>query len=78
MRRLESSFLLLVTLKLLLILMHDADLKVALRREIDIPLSIVILLASLHEVAFHQVDELVILLWVDPRILDDQQAVGLE
>lgn len=78
MRRFECPFLFFVTLKLLLVLMHDADLKVTLRREIDIPLAIVILLASLDEVAFHQVEKIVILLRVDPRILDDQQPVSLE
>ena len=78
MRRFESPFLLLITLKLLLVLVHNADLKVALGREIDVPLSVVKLLAPLDEVAFHQVDELVILLRVDPRVLDDQQSVSPE
>lgn len=37
-----------------------------------------ILLASLDEVTFHQVEKIVILLRIDSRILDDQQTVSLE
>lgn len=36
------------------------------------------LFASLNEVPFHKIEKIVVLLWVDPRIFDDQQPIGLK
>jgi hypothetical protein len=51
--------------------MIDSDLEVALWREIDSPVSLVILLTSFDKVPFHQIQEIIVLLLINSGIFDN-------
>lgn len=70
-RRFQFFLLLLVALKLFLKLVHDADLEVALWREVDIFIALMILLTAFYKVTLHQIEKFVILLLIHSRVLND-------
>lgn len=73
--RYKTSLFLLITLKFLLILMHDPNLAITLRREIYGFVALIILPATLDEVTLYQIQETVIFWLVHPRVLYDDQSV---